>query len=220
MKTVLCYGDSNTYGTKPVDQNFLDTPFNPHDFRFPKEKRWTGILQKELGADHDVIEEGLNGRTTVLDDPIEGADRNGLTYLPPCLESHAPIDLVVLMLGTNDLKARFSLTAFDIAMGIKVLIDTIKASGSGPGMRSPEILLLCPPPLGKLTDHAGLFTDGVEESKKLAGNYKRIAKLFGCHFMDVGSVIKPSDDDGLHYEEQDVERLGLAVAQEVKRLLG
>jgi lysophospholipase L1-like esterase len=163
---------------------------------------------------------GLNGRTTVLDDPIEGANRNGLGYLVPCLESHAPVDLVVLMLGTNDLKARFSLTAYDIAMGVSVLINTIQASGSGPGMRAPEILLLCPPPLGKLTHHAGLFTNGVEESKKLAGNYKRIAKLLGCHFLDVGDICKPCDDDGLHYSEDAVQKLGKAVSDEVKKIFG
>lgn len=218
MKTILCYGDSNTHGTKPVDISLLDSPFNPQDYRFPKEKRWTGILQKEMGSDYYVIEEGLNGRTTVLDDPIEGIDRNGLTYLPACLESHSPIDLVILMLGTNDLKARFSLTASDIALGISVLINTIQSSGSGPGMEAPHILLLCPPPIGKLTKLAGLFTNGVEESKKLAGNYKRIAKLYGCSFMDVGSTIKASDKDGLHYDEESIAKLAKAIVTEVKKI--
>ena len=218
MKTILCYGDSNTHGTKPVDISFLDSPFNPQDYRFPIEKRWTGILQKEMGSDYDVIEEGLNGRTTVLDDPIEGIDRNGLTYLPACLESHSPIDLVILMLGTNDLKSRFSLTAEEITMGAAVLIRTIQSSGSGPGMGAPHILLLCPPPLGKLTKLAGLFTNGVGESEKLAGNYKRIAKLYGCSFMDVGSIIQASDEDGLHYNEGSIAKLGYAIVAEVKKI--
>lgn len=101
MKSILCYGDSNTYGLMP------DSPD-----RYPRDVRWTGILQKKLGEDYYVIEEGLSGRTTLWDDPIE-EHKNGKKYLLPCLDSHKPVDLVILMLGTNDLKTRFSLTPFE-----------------------------------------------------------------------------------------------------------
>ena len=111
MKTVLCYGDSNTYGAKPIGFDILDSPLIAGDMRFSRDERWTGILQKELEPDYFVIEEGLNARTTSFDDPVEGFHKNGKTYLLPCLESHAPIDLVILMLGTNDLKKRFSTPA-------------------------------------------------------------------------------------------------------------
>ena len=105
VKKILCYGDSNTWG------------YNPHtELRYPRAVRWTGVLQRGLGPAYHVIEEGLNGRTTVWDDPIEGY-KSGKEYLVPCLETHKPMDLVVIMLGTNDLKHRFSLTAFDIATG-------------------------------------------------------------------------------------------------------
>ena len=114
MKTVLCFGDSNTWGYDPATKN-----------RFPRDVRWAGILAGLLSPDYQVIEEGLNGRTTVWNDPIEGY-KNGRDYLIPCLETHRPIDLVILMLGTNDLKMRFSVSAFDIANSAGVLVDIIQ----------------------------------------------------------------------------------------------
>jgi lysophospholipase L1-like esterase len=102
IKTVLCYGDSNTWGSDPETGE-----------RFAPEVRWPGVLRQALGEGYWVVEEGLNGRTTVRDDPIEGAHKNGRTYLPACLEFHKPIDLVLIMLGTNDLKARFAASASD-----------------------------------------------------------------------------------------------------------
>ena len=103
MKTVLCYGDSNTWGYDPWTR-----------LRYPPSVRWTGVLAERLGPVYRVVEEGLNGRTTRWDDPMEPG-RNGQMYLGPCIESHAPLDLIVVMLGTNDLKRRFNLTSSDIA---------------------------------------------------------------------------------------------------------
>jgi lysophospholipase L1-like esterase len=221
MKTILCYGDSNTHGTKAIDFDLMDTDFIPSHYRYPEGKRWTKVLQRELGNDYEVIEEGLNGRTTVFNDPIEGLYKNGHAYLTPCLESHAPIDLVILMLGTNDLKTKFSVSAFDIAMGIGVLADTINKSGTGIDGNKPEILILCPPPLGKLTFLEGLFGDeGLKKSRELSKYYRKIAKLHGCHFMDIAGIIKPSDVDGVHYEPEGLERLGKEVAKMVVKALG
>jgi lysophospholipase L1-like esterase len=107
MKVILCYGDSNTWGYDPHTQE-----------RFSSRVRWTGVLARQLGEEYHMIEEGLSGRTTVWDDPVEGLHKNGKNYLLPCLESHQPIDLVILMLGTNDLKMRFSVPAADIGRGI------------------------------------------------------------------------------------------------------
>jgi hypothetical protein len=219
MKTILCYGDSNTYGALPIDFDFLETPFISSRYRLSREKRWTGILQRELGSSYYVIEEGLNGRTTVWDDPVEGVHKNGLKYLVPCLESHAPIDLVLLMLGTNDLKARFSVSAFDIAMSAGALVSTIMQSSFGPDGKNPKVLLMCPTPLGKMSYLSELFTDGVKNSLELAKRYKKIAKLYGCAFLDVGEIIKPSDIDGIHYGEKEVEKLGFALVKAVKQIL-
>ena len=219
MKTILCYGDSNTHGTLPIDFDMMETSFISSDYRLPKEKRWTGILQRELGSGYYVIEEGLNGRTTVWDDPIEGMHKNGLKYLIPCLESHAPVDLVLLMLGTNDLKTRFSVSAFDIASSAGVLINTILQSGFGPGGKNPRVLLMCPAPLGKMSYLAELFTDGIKNSLELAKYYRKIAKLYGCDFINVAEIINPSDIDGIHYEEKEVEKLGMELVKAVKKIL-
>ncbi len=216
MKTILCYGDSNTHGTLPIDFDLQETPFVPGSYRLPREKRWTGILQKELGSEYYIVEEGLNGRTTVWDDPIEGIHKNGLKYLVPCLESHAPVDLVLLMLGTNDLKARFSVTAFDIASSAGVLVGTIHQSSFGPDGKNPKVLLMCPPPLGKMSYLSELFTEGVKNSKELAKHYKKIAKLYGCDFIDVAEIVRPSDIDGIHYEEKEIEKLGMELVKAVK----
>src|SRR5512143_1112361 len=113
MQTILCFGDSNTWGYNPETAE-----------RYPPDVRWTGVLQQKLGAQYRVIEEGLNGRTTVWDDPVQPG-RNGRIYLGPCLESHRPLDAVVLFLGLNDLKVRFSATAEDIAKGAGALVEII-----------------------------------------------------------------------------------------------
>lgn len=137
----------------------------------------------------------------------------------PCLESHAPLDLVLLMLGTNDLKAKFSVSAYDIALSIGVLINTIQNSGSSPEGRSPKILVMSPAPLGKLSQFAEFFSGGVEKSRKLAGYYCKIAKLYGCSFVDVGKIIKTSNIDGVHFDESDTAKLGRELAKIVKTIL-
>lgn len=218
MKTILCYGDANTHGTRAIDFDHLTSPFTPCNYRLPLEKRWTTIMAKELGIGYHIIEEGLNGRTTVWDDPIEGNHKNGLKYLIPCLESHAPIDIVIIMLGQNDLKKRFSVSAYDIAMSIGVLVKVAQNSGCGPNGNKPEVLVLCPAPLGKLTYLSELFGEsGVEKSKLLAKYYKKVAKLYNCHFYDVGRIISTSEVDGAHYKEEDLKKLGKEVAKIVKK---
>ena len=155
-KTILCYGDSNTWGWNPATQS-----------RYVRDERWPGVLRQELGEGYLVIEEGLNGRTTVWDDPIEGY-KNGKEYLIPCLETHKPIDLVIIMLGTNDLKARFSVPACDVAAGAGVLVDIIAKSETGPGDGAPQVLLIAPPPIAKLSEFAEMFEGGAAKSRMLS----------------------------------------------------
>jgi lysophospholipase L1-like esterase len=210
MKTIVCFGDSNTYGRDPVTKGRLD-----------KKTRWPGVLQNTLGEQYDVIEEGLNGRTTVWDDPVRGGPkRNGSRYLLPCLESHAPIDLLVIMLGTNDLKARFSVTPYDIAESMGALIEIAQRSQSGLGGNSPDILIMAPPPLGKLSEWAETFQGGVEKSKQLGDYYKSVASAYGCLFLDTSTVIQSSKLDGLHYDLEEHYKLGMAVAGIVLENLG
>lgn len=207
MKRILCYGDSNTWGYTPGSGE-----------RFAHDVRWTGVLSGELGPGYRVIEEGLSGRTTVWDDPIEG-HKNGLTYLPPCLESHRPLDLVVLMLGTNDLKRRFSLSAFDIAQGAAVLARAVLGSDVGPGGRPPQLLLMAPPPLTKLPVYAELFAGGEEKSLGFAHRFAEVADALGCELLDTATLIASSPIDGVHFEADAHRALGLAVAARVEAML-
>ena len=133
MPVIVAFGDSNTWGYDPATGG-----------RFPRAQRWPSVLQRELGAEFEVIAEGLNGRTTVHDDPIEPY-RNGADALPPCLMSHAPVDFVIIALGCNDLKKRFSVSAFDIAEGAGRLIALARAYGQRSDARPPKILLIAPP---------------------------------------------------------------------------
>jgi lysophospholipase L1-like esterase len=206
MKTVLCYGDSNTWGYNPSTGE-----------RFSRDERWTGVLRQKLGAEYQVIEEGLNGRTTVWDDPIEGY-KNGKEYLIPCLESHRPIDLVVIMLGTNDLKKRFSVSAYDIANSAGVLVDVVQRSGAGPDGGPPKVLLMAPPPVGKLTEFAEMFDDAAGKSRRFSEYYRRVAEEYGCMLLDTSEVIVSSDLDGIHFEASEHQKLGEAVATLVKNI--
>jgi lysophospholipase L1-like esterase len=208
MFEVLCYGDSNTWGADPQSKG-----------RFGRDERWPGILQKALGNKYHVIEEGLGGRTTVWDDPIEGYHKNGATYLIPCLETHQPLDLVIIMLGTNDLKKRFSVPAIDVAHGAGVLVNIVNRSTCGRGGRAPKTLLLAPPPLGKLTELAEMFEDGAEKSRKFSEHFRTVAKEQGCEFFDASTVMRSSDIDGIHLEKEAHKALGQAVAKIVKNIL-
>lgn len=203
---ILCYGDSNTWGYVPVSGE-----------RYPRPVRWTGVMAERLGPGFHVIEEGQSGRTTVWDDPLE-EHRNGMRYLPACLLSHKPLDLVILMLGTNDLKARFSLLASDIALGAERLVDVIQRSDCGRGGKAPVILLAAPPPIVPKSGE-DMFLGGDTKSALFAQRYAEIAQRAGCAFLDVGSVIAVDVTDGIHYDALAHKRLGLVMAERVQSLL-
>jgi lysophospholipase L1-like esterase len=209
VKTVLCYGDSNTWGCIPL------TGPEPSR-RLPPDERWPGVLRHELGPDYCVIEEGLNGRTTVWEDGLEPY-RNGREFLPPILLSHQPIDVVVLMLGTNDLKRRFGVSAREVAEGAAQLVDLVRASaGCGPGEAPPEVLLVCPPPLGPLDRFAEEFEGGLEKSRQLARHFHALAAERECPFLDAGVHLSSSDGDGVHLDRDAHRLLGEVVAAAVR----
>ena len=194
MKTVLCYGDSNTYGYDPNT-----------GLRYPVDVRWTGRLQKLLGEEYTVIEEGCNGRTTVFEDPVEGWKR-GLDYLKPCLNTHKPVDIVILMLGTNDLKEVFFADAKMVADGAEKLVDTILKFTAEKQGYIPQIILVSPPRIGEgVTNFAFRQSFGkraVEESGKLAPYFCEVAKRKGCRFLDAAEYISPSEEDCVHLSAQ------------------
>lgn len=207
MKRVLCYGDSNTFGYDPATR-----------VRFPPEIRWTGVLARVLGTDYTVIEEGLNGRTTRIDDPLDEG-RNGLTYLVPCLESHAPLDLVTIMLGTNDLKFRFELEPGDIAESAGSLARIAKRAGRTVANTETEVLLIAPPAVTNLSDFDEMFEGAGSKSTLFGEYYRRAADWNGVHFFDAGSVIRSSDLDGIHFEAAEHRVLGEALAAEIQAIL-
>ena len=231
MKTILCYGDSNTWG------------YNPRGGRYDYTIRWPTVMASLLNnksssaisggsaegsgisgsgdCSYWVVEEGLNGRTTCLEDPIEG-DRNGLRQLIPILRSHRPLDLVIIMLGTNDLKRRFNPGPFEISRGAQLVAKAAMASECGIGDGAPKVLMVCIAPLVKADAFAQIIDPhAVEISRKLAPFYKACAGECGAAFFDAGTVVTScSPADGIHWEAEDHRRFGKAMAAEVKALLG
>ncbi len=210
QKTILCYGDSNTWGYPPDGSA-----------RYCRDVRWTGVLQNELGAGYDVIEEGHCGRTTVWDDPIEG-HKNGYEQLTPILQSHCPLELVVIMLGTNDLKNRFNVSALDIAWSIGRLVEAVKSSQTPYTGNVPQVLVICPPPLADMSKSPfrDILIGGEEKSKQLAAEFKAYCEQNKIEWLNAGDVIKSSPVDGVHFEPSEHKKLGKAVAEKVIKMLG
>jgi lysophospholipase L1-like esterase len=207
VRRIVCYGDSNTWGYDPATRQ-----------RFPADVRWTGVLARELGNGYLVVEEGLNGRTTILDDPWE-PERNGKTYLRPCLESHEPLDLVTIMLGTNDLKARHRVSASDIAQGAAVLVDIAQHYARRSDGLPAAVLLICPPPVAELTTLDRMFEGAEAKSRELARYFRMVAEWCDVPLLDAGEAIVSSEIDGIHFEAAEHAKLGAAVAREIRRVL-
>jgi lysophospholipase L1-like esterase len=208
VKTILCFGDSNTYGAVP-------TLARSGRHRFAPERRWPGVMRRQLGAGWEVIEEGHPSRTTLRDDPIEGQHKSGLRALPVCLESHMPLDLVILMLGTNDLKHRFSASAADIADSIEILVRTIQRSEAGPAGAEPTVIVVSPAPMHEVDWLGEMFAGGAAKSLQLPALIGEVAKRTGTSFFDAGAVVESSAVDGIHFDSDAHRVLGLELAKTV-----
>jgi lysophospholipase L1-like esterase len=211
-RTILCYGDSNTYGAIP-------TLARSGRHRYAPERRWPGIMRRQLGSGWDVIEEGLPSRTTVHDDPIEGEYKNGLKALPVSLESHMPIDLAILMLGTNDLKHRFSVTASDIADSIEFLIRTVQRSEAGPAGAAPTVLVIAPPPMQEIDWLGEMFLGGAAKSRRLPQLIREAAERTSAAFLDAADLVESSAVDGIHLDRDAHRVLGTKITAMVRELL-
>jgi lysophospholipase L1-like esterase len=213
-KTIFVFGDSNSWGWNP--SNDLVSLLK----RWDDDERWPGILQKELGDKYRVVVDGLNGRTTVWNDPIEEY-RCGKDQIIPALDAQAPIDLLIIFVGTNDLKARYTVTAQDIANSAGLLVLKAKNQVGAFAEGKPNILLVCPPPIGPLEGGIleNMFAGGVEKSKELSKYFEGVAKAFGVGYFDAGAVVKSSKIDGLHLDKDQHELLGKAISKTVKQLV-
>lgn len=212
MKTVLCYGDSNTYGYNPLN-----------GLRYPEDIRWTGRLRGLLGNAYRVIEEGCNGRTTIFDDPLEGW-KNGLGYLRPCLNSHKPVDIVILMLGSNDLKETFHASAKQIADGAGTLVEVIQAFTREKQGFEPQIILVSPPEIGEgirsSSFYGAFYENAISRSREFPLWYRKVAEEHRCIFFNAAEHVQPSKEDSLHLSPEGHAKLAGELCKVVKALEG
>ncbi len=187
--------------------------------RFPRHVRWPGIMASALGRDWTVLEEGHPGRTSVYDDPVEGVHKNGMRILPALLETHRPIDLVIVMLGTNDLKARYGLPASDIALGLERLVSEISRSDTGPDERPPRVLLVSAVPIIETGFLGEMFAGGAQKSRALPGYLESVARRNNTAFLDLASVASVDPVDGIHLDEVAHRAIGEAIAGAVAELM-
>lgn len=221
-KRVLVFGDSNSWGWIPKTSGI------PTE-RYPAEQQWPRVMQGLLGPEYELVVDALSGRTTDVADPgapMGGAALDGSAYLPAAVAAHVPLDLVVIMLGTNDTKAVFKRTPFRIALGAGKLVDIVQSSGRmfGGGWydyAAPKVLLVSPPPMGPQTVFTEVFEGdtGVQRSKGLSAAYRGVAEAASAGFFDAGSAITTDGSDGVHLTAEAQRKLGEAMAEQVRAAL-
>ncbi len=211
MKSILAFGDSLTWGAVALKRT-----------RHPFDVRWPNVLAAGLNNKARVIEEGLNGRTTVFPDPTEDVERNGAVALPMLLKTHEPLDLVIIMLGTNDIKFANRCRAFDASMGMARLIGLTQRFPFNENYAKPQILIMSPPHLVPTSDFwfNELWGHAIAESKLLPQHYARVAKEEGVNFFDTNSVAKADATDGGHLDAANTVAIGKALVPVVKKILG
>ncbi len=201
MKTIVCYGDSNTWGYDATTGS-----------RHPIDVRWPGVLRSQLDKDAHIIEEGLNGRTTAFDEPFRRG-RNGLAPVQWLLESHDPIDLFIVALGANDMKPIYNASAYDSAQGLESILRIINRSTAGPGSRAPEILVIAPVVFGTFSARTSeRFAGAHEKFPLLLEEYQIVAKAHQAYFLDPNRHNITTDIDGVHLDAQNHRDLGMAVS--------
>lgn len=201
---ILCFGDSLTWGFDPVTRT-----------RMPEEVRWPGVLQKLLGPGCKVIEEAQNGRTIATEDPAEG-EKNGLKYVIPCIESQSPVDLMLVMLGSNDLKRKFSYATIDIAGEMQIFLEKVQAYNRFRMEDRMKVLLIAPPCIGEEAEDPWLedlfdFPRARKVSRELAGWYAQLAEMYGCLYLDAAQIVKASTVDGAHLDPSSHKTLAQAI---------
>lgn len=211
MKTVVCFGDSNTWGADPAIP----------DGRLPIHVRYTGILQELLGDDYLIREEGVCGRTTGFDDPIDPY-RSGAAYIDCCMLTHMPVDLLVVMLGTNDLKKHLHQNAFSSSKGLELVVRRAQNKEYGAEGLPPKILIISPIEVGSNIEETwlGEYMDkrSRETGLQLSGYYSKVAQLYGCFFMDAADYASPSPLDAVHMGPKSHRKLAEAIAEKINEI--
>lgn len=211
MKSILCYGDSNTWGYIPGKGG-----------RYPRDIRWPGRLERYLGAGYHVMEEGLCGRTTSYQIPLEPF-RNGFETFPMIMESAADADLVVFMLGTNDRRTQICASPQESALAMERYLQFINVPVLWSGERAPEVLLIAPPVIDEsvMNKEAGFYygQKSVLDSRCLAEEYQILSKRYNCSFLDAAEVCSASQEDGVHLDEQGHQRLAQAVSWKIQKTI-
>ncbi|MCR5356614.1 MAG: SGNH/GDSL hydrolase family protein [Lachnospiraceae bacterium] len=210
-KRILCFGDSLTWGYDPDKR-----------IRLPEDSRWPMVMQEQLGSGYTVIEEGQNGRTIATEDPAEG-EKNGLKYIGPCLESHSPLDIVIIMLGSNDCKRKFAYSSMDIAGEMQILLEKVSSYNHFRCSDKFKIILISPPHLAESIKDSWLGDSfGYENARKLSMElaewYKQLSQMYGCLYIDASEYVKASDSDGCHLDAENQRILGKTVADFIKAL--
>jgi len=215
VRQILCFGDSLTWGWMPVAEGKATT-------RYDADQRWTGVSAQILGNSYRVIEEGLSARTTSIVDPNDPR-LDGSAYLPTALASHLPLDLVIIMLGTNDAKSAYKRTPHEIALGMSKLVGQVKgcAGGLGTTYPAPQVLIVAPPQLGSVSGPwlAAQFADAAPKIAALPEHYAALAKAKDVGFLDAGLHLVTDGSDGVHFTPENNQALGRAVAEKVKTML-
>lgn len=192
MKKIVCFGDSNTWGYNPEDGS-----------RYDEKTRWPRVMGSLLGEGFEIIEEGQNGRTIANEDPWEWGTKSGMDYVLPMMESHKPFDLLIIMLGSNDLKIKFGLPAADIAGSLRNMLMKIRGFARY-RMGQPDLkILVVSPPLIRKEPEDFVFEptfgkSAADRSRELAPYYKQAAEQFDCSFLDAGAYVEGSREDCLH----------------------
>jgi lysophospholipase L1-like esterase len=214
MRQILCYGDSNTWGHNP-DYTCME------DLRYPYEVRWTSRLEALLGEDYRVLAQGLCSRTTCFDDPVEEG-KNGMTFYPVCLESAMPVELVVFMLGTNDVRPLFHAPAEEILRGMERLGVLTERICRESGRKVPEILIVAPAAVGEQVEErefAGVYDrTSVEKSRKLPALYQAVADRHGWGFLNASDVVGELGKDCVHLTPSGHLKLAEAVYEKIKEM--
>ncbi len=207
-KRILCFGDSLTWGYDPEKRVRMD-----------EEKRWTGVLQNLLGEKGLAIEEGQNGRTIATEDPAEG-EKNALKYIIPCIESQSPLDVLIVMLGSNDLKRKFSYTSMDIAGEMQIFLEKVQSYNRFRMQDHMQILLIAPPIIGENGKGSWLedcfdFGRASRVSAELPKWYRQLAEMYRCFYLDASEIVNTSAADGVHLDAENQIKLGRAIYEKL-----